>query len=120
VLTNLALVTAATDGDPDALGHTLAIAERTLGDALVAPDPDVGRAAGDALLSVLTAQALLSGVVPPTAARSVWPLPALLELLPVLARGVSHLDVPEHRSRDRHDAVAQIVLAYAVLSEAVR
>jgi hypothetical protein len=90
---------AAIDGDPHALGQTLAIAERTLGDGIAAPDPDVSRAAADAMLSILAAQALFAGVVPPTAAPWAWPLTALLDLLPATAHGLARLDVPEHPPR---------------------
>jgi hypothetical protein len=120
VPSTLALVSAAVDGDPHALGQSLAIAEHALGDALTDPDDDVCAAAADAMLCVLAAQSTLFGVVPPATAPWVWPLRALLDLLPVIAHGMDRLDTPPDRATDRHDAIEQVTQAYATLSRALR
>jgi hypothetical protein len=71
-------------------------------------------------VAVLAVHDLLCGVLPPAAADTAWPLPALLDLLPAIAAGVAHLDVPDHRAGGVDDAVAHLGHAHAALSEALR
>jgi hypothetical protein len=116
---SLTLISAAVDGDRDALENALAIVDRSLGEALTSNDLAVSGAAAEATVAVLAVHDLLTGVLPAAATDAPWPLRPLLELLGSIAHGIGRLDVPAHRAGDLHAAVAHLRHAHAVLDDAL-
>jgi hypothetical protein len=111
----LALVSAAVEGDRLALGELLAIVDRSLQEALVAPDPDVAGAAGSAALAVLLAESHLSGLVPQVGAPCAWPLRGVVDALALVGRGLGQLDTPPERGGDVREAFDLLGQAHADL-----